>query len=157
MTDRVDKRTRSRIMSANRAKNTSPEVEVQQALHARGFRFDAHVGELVGRPDIVLPKHRVLIFVHGCFWHGHRCTRSPRSKTNVMFWTKKIRQNRIRDLKVRNALLNAGWRVAVVWECSVRRQKPVFAKGDLIRLLAKWIRGHGRLAVMTQSGMEECL
>jgi len=157
MADRVDNATRHRIMSSNKAKNTGPELEIRKALFHEGFRFRVHDRELPGRPDIVLPKWRVAIFVHGCYWHGHECRRKPCAKSNTSFWGKKIRYNKERDLISRNQLLEESWRVLVVWECAVRRRSPAFSESDDLRKTAAWIKGNGRFAILSESGFEECL
>ena len=157
MADRVDRETRHRIMVANRGKNTSPEVEVRRALFCKGFRYRLHDRRLPGKPDIVLPSSRLVVFVHGCYWHGHRCRRKPHSKSNRDFWRDKVDRNRKRDISVRNELLDNGWRILVVWECSIRRRSPSFALSDNLKHLVAWIRGQGRLAVLAEGGFEECL
>lgn len=123
MTDVVDSATRSRMMSGIQAKNTSPELLIRKALHARGFRFRIHVKHLPGKPDLVLPKYSAVIFIHGCFWHGHDCRYFKVPKTRREFWLDKIGRNRARDLVQTEASLAAGWRVLVVWECAVRAMK----------------------------------
>src|SRR5450755_3169898 len=107
-------------MSAVRAKNTAPELIVRRALFAKGFRYRLHVRDLPGTPDILLPSWRVAIFVHGCFWHGHDCSRFRWPSSNAAFWAQKIATNRKNDAKAREALTRLGWRVSVVWECDVR-------------------------------------
>jgi DNA mismatch endonuclease, patch repair protein len=115
--DTVSREVRSRIMSRVRGKNTKPEVLLRKALHSRGFRYVLHPRSLPGCPDIVLPKYRAVVFVHGCFWHAHGCRLSTTPTTRREFWTKKFEVNRSRDARVRAELLKAGWRVAVVWQC----------------------------------------
>lgn len=137
MADVVPPEVRSRMMSGIRGKNTQPEWMVRRALHARGYRYRLHVRDLPGRPDIVLPKHRAVVFVHGCFWHGHDCPLFRWPKTRPEFWHGKINRNRANDDKHRSALLNAGWRVAVVWECALRNYVDVGAE------LAEWIGSGG--------------
>jgi DNA mismatch endonuclease (patch repair protein) len=114
MVDIVDAATRSRMMSGIRGRNTKPELLIRSLLHRRGFRFRP------GRPDIVLPRYRAVIFVHGCFWHGHDCPLFKWPQTRPDFWREKIGRNRANDEKSRAALLAAGWRVGVVWECALR-------------------------------------
>ncbi|MBM0141528.1 very short patch repair endonuclease [Pseudomonas cannabina] len=123
MTDVVDSATRSRMMAGIQAKNTSPELLIRKALHARGFRFRIHVKHLPGKPDLVLPKYSAVIFIHGCFWHGHDCRYFKVPKTRPEFWLDKIGRNQARDLVQTEASLAAGWRVLVVWECAVRAMK----------------------------------
>ena len=117
MADIVDKATRSRMMSGIRGKNTKPELLVRKALHAQGFRFRLHDKNLPGKPDIVLKKHRTVIFVHGCFWHGHDCKHFKWPKTRPEFWREKIEGNKTRDLKHQQELKELGWNVKVIWEC----------------------------------------
>jgi DNA mismatch endonuclease (patch repair protein) len=112
---------RSRNMAAIRSANTKPEVRVRSALHALGFRFRLHRKNLPGRPDIVLPKHCTVIFVHGCFWHCHRCKYgSVVPATRAGFWAAKRAGNVARDRRNAAALRKLGWRVLVLWECEVR-------------------------------------
>lgn len=111
---------RSRNMRAIRGKNTSPELTLRKLLFARGFRFRLHVKTLPGNPDIVLPKYRVAIFVHGCFWHGHNCYLFKLPISRREFWLAKISQNRQRDSRDTQALLESGWRVLCVWECALK-------------------------------------
>lgn len=102
------------------ARDTKPELLVRRGLHARGFRYRLHVRGLPGRPDIVFPKYRALVFVHGCFWHGHDCSLFRLPATRSEFWSAKIASNRRRDDEVLTGLEAAGWRALVVWECGLR-------------------------------------
>jgi DNA mismatch endonuclease (patch repair protein) len=106
------------MMAAVRGKNTKPELAVRSALFARGYRYRLHRRDLPGSPDIVLPRYRVAVFVHGCFWHGHDCPRGRRPTSNVEFWCAKLDGNLARDRANRAALEAAGWAVAVIWQCS---------------------------------------
>ncbi len=117
MTDRVSSEERSRMMAAVRGTDTAPELYVRRQLFAAGFRFRLHVRALAGKPDIVLPRFRTAVFVHGCFWHGHCCARGKRPTSNVGFWQAKIDGNIRRDRKNRDALKAAEWSVVVVWQC----------------------------------------
>jgi DNA mismatch endonuclease, patch repair protein len=118
MADIVDKKTRSRMMSGIRGKNTTPERVVRSALHHAGLRFRLHVRDLPGKPDIVLPRYRAVIEVRGCFWHQHaRCKYAYVPKSRQDFWIPKLRSNVQRDRKQRTALKTAGWRLFEVWEC----------------------------------------
>jgi len=121
MTDTVDRQTRSKMMSAVRAKNTKFEVEIRRRLFALGFRYRLHARDLPGTPDMVLPKYSTVIFVHGCFWHYHGCSRSTIPDSRRDWWLKKLEDNRNRDTKILTELPKIGWRVVVIWECSVRR------------------------------------
>jgi DNA mismatch endonuclease (patch repair protein) len=120
MVDVLTPQQRSFNMSRIKGKNTSPEMVVRRLLHARGYRYKLHVRNLLGCPDIVLPKHKALIFVHGCFWHLHNC-RYGRvvPKTNAKFWRQKRNGNRERDRKNITKLRRQGWSVLTIWECSV--------------------------------------
>jgi DNA mismatch endonuclease (patch repair protein) len=120
MIDVVDKATRSRMMSGIRGRNTKPEWLIRRGLHARGFRYRLHARELPGKPDLVLPKHGAAIFVHGCFWHGHGCHLFKWPASREEFWRAKIESNIQRDARNIAALLDAGWRVATIWECGLR-------------------------------------
>lgn len=112
---------RSRNMAAIRGKDTGPEMVLRRALHREGFRYRLHVRALPGRPDIVLPRYCLAIFVHGCFWHHHNCEAFVWPMTRAAFWREKIDGNVARDRIVRAALRRAGWRTMVVWECELRR------------------------------------
>lgn len=107
-------------MSGIRGRDTKPEVELRKALFARGFRYRLHEETLPGKPDLVFPRHRAVVFVHGCFWHGHDCQlfRIPATRTD--FWRAKIAGNRERDERMRHQLDKGGWRVGIVWECSLK-------------------------------------
>ena len=125
---------RSLLMARVRSRDTAPEVAVRRAIHARGFRFRLHPRMLPGRPDIVLPAHRLAVFVHGCFWHGcPACDRGlRRPKTNAAFWDAKLAENRARDARTIAALKAMGWRVAVIWECAARDPARLAAELDRI-------------------------
>lgn len=118
-------------MAGIRGKNTRPELALRRALHARGFRYRLHAKGVIGRPDLVLPKHRAVIFVHGCFWHRHEgCRYATNPSTRPEFWLAKFGANVARDSAVRTALLENGWRVATVWECALRRHEQVATTAD---------------------------
>jgi DNA mismatch endonuclease, patch repair protein len=120
MADTLTNAERSALMARIRGTNTKPEVFVRSALHRAGFRFRLHGRTLPGRPDIVLAKHRTVVFVHGCFWHRHGCTLSSEPATRRAFWREKFARNVARDKRTAAALRRAGWRVLTVWECSLR-------------------------------------
>ncbi|HEY8596448.1 MAG TPA: very short patch repair endonuclease [Devosiaceae bacterium] len=137
MTDIVDQQTRSRMMSGIRGKNTKPELALRRALHARGFRFRLHSANAQGRPDLVLPKYRAVVFVHGCFWHRHKgCRYATMPSTRPDFWHAKFESNVARDRIVRAALLAAGWRVATIWECALREPEQASVTTDR---LSAWL------------------
>lgn len=124
MTDVVDPATRSRMMSGIRGRDTKPEMTVRKYLHANGLRYRIAPKSLPGKPDIVLPKYRTVVFVHGCFWHRHEgCRYAATPASNPDFWQSKFKENIARDERVRRMLVEAGWRVLVVWECEVTTRK----------------------------------
>ncbi|SNS34736.1 T/G mismatch-specific endonuclease [Granulicella rosea] len=111
---------RSRTMRAVKSSNTAPEMAVRRLLHAMG-RYRLHRADLPGKPDIVLPARGKVVFVHGCFWHGHTCARGARKpRTNVEYWERKIGRNRSRDRRVRAELRKLGWGVLSIWECQIK-------------------------------------
>lgn len=141
MVDIVDDKTRSRMMAGIKGKNTTPEVLLRKALHGAGFRFRLHAAKLPGRPDIVLPKYRAAIFVHGCFWHRHDgCRNASVPKTNAAFWKEKFQRNVARDATNRTDLKEAGWRVAIIWECAIRKR----GEADVAAELAVWLKSEDR-------------
>lgn len=122
MTDIVDKQTRSRMMSGIKGRDTQPEMKVRRFLHGLGFRYRLHDRKLPGRPDICLPRYRVVIYVHGCFWHRHTgCELSYVPASNREQWLEKFQQNVERDRRNIKAVTKAGWRVIILWECGLRR------------------------------------
>lgn len=122
MADVHDKATRSYNMSRIKGKDTKPEMLVRKFLHANGFRYRLHVKDLPGKPDIVLPKYKTVIFVHGCFWHGHEsCKYYVVPKTKTEWWLNKINTNIANDIKAINALKEAGWKVITLWECELKK------------------------------------
>lgn len=138
MTDVVDAATRSRMMAGIRGKNTRPELVVRKGLHSLGVRFRLHDRSLPGNPDIVLARYRGVIFVHGCFWHAHRCDafRMPASRTT--FWESKLTSNVGRDQRKIRDLRAAGWRVAVIWECATRRSLRE-GSVELFEIVHSWL------------------
>lgn len=119
--DIVTREQRSRMMSGIKGKNTKPELLIRSALHAQGFRFRIQRKDLPGKPDIVLPKYKTIIFVHGCFWHRHPgCKYAYTPKSNVEFWTNKLEGNVTRDRLTEQTLEEMGWRVLIVWECEIK-------------------------------------
>lgn len=121
MTDVLTAEQRHRCMSRIRGKDTAPEKCVRRMIHGMGFRYRLHAAGLPGKPDLVLPRLRKVVFVHGCFWHMHRCRLGRvRPATNAGFWKAKREGNRQRDTRTRRALRRAGWQVLTVWECELR-------------------------------------
>lgn len=134
--DIVDTATRSRMMGGIRSKNTRPEMIVRKFLHAKGFRYRLHAQKLPGSPDLVLSKHEVAIFVHGCFWHRHAgCKYATNPASNSDRWNKKFKENIERDSRNEASLRVKGWRVIVVWECELRRD-PVDRMNHLVDQIA---------------------
>ena len=142
MTDIVDSQTRSRMMAGIRGKDTKPELALRRSLHALGFRYRLHAKGIPGKPDLVLPKFKAVIFVHGCFWHRHpECRYASTPATRPEFWESKLSANVMRDSTVRSELLAAGWRVATIWECALRSETGVTAVRDIVW---RWLQGGGR-------------
>ena len=128
MPDHLTLEARSRNMAQVKSRDTKPERLVRSLLHRMGYRFRLHRKELSGCPDIVLPRHRKVIFVHGCFWHGHPgCRRSGHPSTHREFWDKKIDATIARDTRNLASLEESGWKVLVVWECETRNHDSLFA------------------------------
>lgn len=120
MTDHVDPECRSRIMASVGTKNTKPELIVRRHLHGLGFRYRLHRRDLPGSPDLIFPRLRKALFVHGCYWHGHECRWGNLPKSNQAYWEKKIRTNRERDARNLADLRSLGWEVHTVWQCELR-------------------------------------
>lgn len=139
MPDIVDKKTRSEMMANIRGTNTRPELFVRKGLHARGFRFRLHAPELPGKPDICLPRYRAVIFVNGCFWHGHECHLFKLPGTRRDFWHRKIARTKERDRRARDELLSAGWRCMTVWECALKG-KTALVPDCALDQLARWLK-----------------
>ena len=120
MTDKLTKKHRSWNMSRIRSKDTSSEMKVRSILHRLGYRYRLHRKDLPGKPDIVLPKYKTIVFVHGCFWHRHQgCKFVYTPKSHIDFWKRKFDENIRRDEKVADELIKLGWRVLTIWECQV--------------------------------------
>ena len=122
--DTVDKTTRSKIMSKVGQKNTGPEMKLRKSLHKIGLRYRLHDKRLPGSPDIVFPRFKAVLFVHGCFWHGHtNCKYFIVPKTRTKWWLAKINRNKANDEKAQKALRKEGWKVINIWECSLKRTR----------------------------------
>ena len=138
MADVHSKETRSYNMSRIKGKNTKPEMLVRQFLHANGFRYRLHVKDLPGKPDIVLPKYKTVIFIQGCFWHGHdQCRYYVIPKTKTEWWLNKINGNKTKDIMNIESLKKSGWQVIEVWECEL---KPALRSQTLNRLIGSIIK-----------------
>lgn len=134
--DTVPKEVRSRNMSRIRSKDTTPEMVVRRLVHGLGYRYRLHGRDLPGRPDLVFRSGRKAIFVHGCFWHRHRCPNGRATpKTRPEFWQAKFLGNVTRDAAARRALLRDGWRVLVVWECETRAADPAPLREKVVRFM----------------------
>ena len=139
MADRITPAERSRFMSQVRVSGTTPERVIRSSIFQAGYRYRLNDRRLPGAPDIVLKRHRVGIFVHGCFWHRHQdCRLSTVPKSNVAFWTTKLEKNAKRDQAAVENLVKMGWRVLVVWECATRGRENLDAVGARV---VKWMRG----------------
>jgi len=138
MPDVHDPATRSRNMAAVRGKDTKPELLIRRGLHGLGYRYRLHAKDLPGKPDLVFPKYRAVIFIHGCFWHGHHCPLFRLPATRTEFWRDKISGNVARDDRALKALHEAGWRTGTVWECAVkgtgRRPLP-----EVLHQISEWL------------------
>lgn len=135
MADRYSHAKRSEVMSRVRGTDTKPEIRVRSFLHRLGYRFCLHRRDLPGRPDIVLPRYRAVIFVHGCFWHQHPgCRRANLPETNREKWATKLSRNAERDVENQSALRDAGWKVAAIWECRLKSNR--FLVSSLSEILA---------------------
>lgn len=140
--DHVSAQKRSEIMRSVKAKHTKPELVLRSELHQRGFRFRLHQRTLPGTPDVVLRKHNAVVFVQGCYWHRHNgCAYATMPKSQVDFWTEKFRRNIERDNATREKLLSLGWRVAVVWQCGLKRR----VRDETMDCLAEWLRGPAQI------------
>jgi DNA mismatch endonuclease (patch repair protein) len=147
MPDVVDARTRSRMMSGIRGKNTNPEIVVRSGLHLRGFRFRLHQKNLPGTPDLVLNRYKAVIFVHGCFWHMHGCHLFKWPSTRPDFWQTKLQRNAELDRIHIEQLLSTGWRVLTIWECGLKG-KTRLAERDLLDRTEQWLRSDSTFAVI---------
>jgi DNA mismatch endonuclease (patch repair protein) len=144
MADVVDAQTRSRMMSGIKGKNTRPELKLRRALHRMGFRYRLH-GKLPGRPDLVFPAFRAVIFVHGCFWHGHDCHLFKWPSSRVEFWREKIEGNHARDAVTCSRLHVDEWRILTVWECCLKGRTR-WSEGEIAAAAANWLAtGEGDL------------
>lgn len=136
MADVHSKATRSYNMSRIRSRDTKPELLVRKFLHAQGFRYKLHDKKLPGKPDIVLPKYNTIIFIHGCFWHGHaRCKYFKVPQTRTDWWLQKINTNKANDAKAVKALKKEGWKVIVIWECQLKMAKAADTLSTLLKKL----------------------
>ncbi len=138
MTDTVSPEKRSDVMSRVGSKDTKPELLIRRGLHAKGFRYRLYAKDLPGKPDIVFPKYRSLIFVNGCFWHGHHCNLYRFPKSNTEYWERKIRRNIERDALNLKRLSYIGWRVLIIWECAIKG-KARLPLEMVLSLASEWL------------------
>ena len=138
MTDVFDARKRSEIMASISGKDTKPELMLRKALHRIGYRYRIHDRSLPGKPDIVFRRFNAVVFVHGCFWHGHDCPLFRMPSSNEQYWKEKINNNRRRDAQVNSQLLEKGWRILTVWECSLKG-KTRLNFDSLISAIEAWL------------------
>lgn len=143
---------RSWIMSRVPQRDTSPEMILRSGLHGLGFRFRVNNRGLPGSPDILLPKYRTAIFVHGCFWHRHGCRKTTTPKSNLAFWEEKFEANVRRDASVVVKLADLGWRVLTVWECALRTRDRAHRE-HVVAAAAQWLRGDERVATLPSPGV----
>ena len=137
MTDIFKKGKRSQIMSHISGKNTKPEIIIRKIVHSLGFRFRLHKEELPGKPDLVFPKYKKVIFVNGCFWHGHKnCLRSKLPSTNKKFWEEKIEGNKRNDKSNKIKLKKLGWDYLVIWQCEIKKKSAEKLKNKILKFLA---------------------
>lgn len=146
--DVLSREKRSQIMASVKSSDTKPEMLVRRYLHAHGFRYGLHNRKLPGSPDIVLRKYKTIIFINGCFWHGHEgCKYYRLPKSNIEFWQTKIERNRQRDIETIEALKAKGWRVITIWECELRN---IAQRGETLIQLVKDIKGDLKSVNYTQ-------
>ncbi|NCC05267.1 MAG: DNA mismatch endonuclease Vsr [Proteobacteria bacterium] len=127
MADVVNSKKRSEMMSAIKQKNTKPELTVRRYFHSKGLRYSLHKKDLPGKPDLVFPKKKLVVFIHGCFWHRHEgCSKSYVPASNFDFWNKKFNENIARDKKCNSQLKQLGWEVIVIWECQINEKNLDF-------------------------------
>lgn len=143
---------RSKNMRAIKSKNTRPEIFVRRLLHSVGFGFRLHLKELPGTPDIVLRKYKAIIFIHGCFWHGHNCHLFKLPKTRTKFWSDKINGNIKRDQKAYKALTLDGWKVLYIWECALKGTKKL-ETGILKETIEEWLIAIDQSAAISYRGI----
>ena len=142
MTDITDPKTRSRMMSRIKGKNTKPELAIRKRLHALGYRYRLHVKKLPGKPDIVFPGRKAIVFVNGCFWHYHDCHLFRMPSTRKEWWKAKLEGNRDRDRTHLAALKADGWRVMVVWECAWRKKNREKEYDKIAAKVAGWLESN---------------
>ena len=134
--DKISKFRRSKNMSSIKSKNTKPEILIRSLLFSKGYRFKIHDKKLPGKPDIVMPKLKTVVNVHGCYWHYHGCSRSNVPKTKTKYWLEKLENNKRRDSQNKRKLTKLGWKVIDVWECTLKRRNIDKTFDKLQRMIA---------------------
>jgi DNA mismatch endonuclease (patch repair protein) len=147
MTDVVTKEKRSAMMAGIKGKNTQPEIAIRKALHRRGYRYRLHAKDLPGKPDLVFPKYKTVIFVHGCFWHRHDCHLFKWPSTRREFWEEKITGNANRDILHKTRLIEAGWKIVIIWECAMKGKHSFPLDKVAVLTIAAL---HGQPAIITE-------
>lgn len=144
MTDVHTLEQRAYNMSRIKSKNTRPELEIRKLLYRRGFRYRLHRKDLPGKPDLVFPRYKAVIFINGCFWHYHDCRLFKMPETRRAWWKKKLTKNKVRDEKNLSQLLHSGWRVMIIWECSFRGKKKIESDkiNQITNSISKWLKGN---------------
>lgn len=139
MADVVTPEARSRMMSGIRGKNTKPELLIRKLLHGKGFRYRLHDRKLPGKPDIVLPRFRAAILIHGCFWHGHDCHLFKWPSSNEIFWKEKLTKNKSVDEHSCQQLHDSGWRVLTIWECALKGKTKKHPDAICLKII-EWLK-----------------
>ncbi len=148
--DTVAKTTRSRMMAAIRSNDSRPEVALRHSIFRLGYRYRLHDHGLPGKPDMVFPKYRAVVFINGCFWHHHECQDVKMPETRRAWWRRKLEGNRERDKAVLRTLQERGWRTLVLWECSIRRKKnPVEAIRKAGEQVSRFLQSKRKSAVIS--------
>lgn len=150
MADTFTQKERSNLMSRIGSKDTKPEMKIRKGLHAMGFRYSLHDKNLPGKPDMKLPKYNALIEINGCFWHGHGCTSFHLPKSREEYWHNKIKKNQKRDKENVKKLLNLGWRVLIIWGCSMRG-KYSYDLIDVLEKTEKWLISDKKFAEISEN------
>jgi len=154
MVDRITPAKRSANMAKVRSRDTQPELLVRRRLHRAGYRYRLHVKELPGTPDLVFPRYWVVVFVQGCFWHGHHCRRGRLPSSNVDFWREKIQVNRARDSRATASLAALGWKPMFIWECELEAGMAEVL--DVLRTSASHMRARPRPQRILPEGELRC-
>lgn len=138
-------------MSKIRGQNTKPELEVRRVLWKMGYRYQLYRKDLPGKPDLVFPKYKAVIFINGCFWHKHGCRFSKLPATNMKFWKQKIESNCLRDKKNIEELKDLGWRVCIIWECAIRNKSWKTESDSVINTVAAWLHSNERFMDISEN------